>query len=67
MCKVVDIKPGDDGLVRTVTVATRPRKKTNPADTCRGALHYLDVIVKRLVLIVPAKEEISEPSDSMVG
>ena len=67
LCKVVNIKPAEDGLVGTVTVATRPRKKTEPADTCRGALHYLDVGVKRLVLIVPAQEEISEPTDSMVG
>ena len=66
LCKVVEIKPSEDGLVRAVTVATRPRKKTEPADTCRGPLHYLDVRVKRLVLIVPVQEEISEPTDSMV-
>ena len=32
LCKVTKIKPGEDGLVRTVTVATRSRKKTEPAD-----------------------------------
>ena len=62
LCKVIKIKPGEDGLVRTVTVATRSRKKTEPADTCRGPMHYLNVGVKRLVLIMP-KEEISEPTD----
>ena len=56
LCKVVDIKPGEEGRVRTVRVATRPRKKTEPADTCRGQLHYLDVGVKRLVLISPKEE-----------
>ena len=43
LCKVVEIKPGEDGFVRTARVATRPRKKNEPADTCRGQLHYLDV------------------------
>ena len=62
LCKVINIKPGEDGLVRTVTVATRSRKKAEPADTCRGPMHYLDVGVKRLVLIMP-KEEISDPTD----
>ena len=57
LCKVFVIKPSEDGLVRTATVATRPRKKTEPADTCRGKLHYLNVGVKRLVLIVPTQEE----------
>ena len=64
---MVEIKPDEDGLVRTVTVAPRPRKRTEPADTCRGLYHYLDVGVTRLVLIVLAPEEISEPTDPMVG
>ena len=62
LCKVIKIKPGEDGLVRTATVATRSRKKTEPADTCRGPMHYLDVGVKRLVLIV-SKEVVGEPTD----
>ena len=63
---MTEIKPGEAGLVRTVTVATGPRKKTEPTDTL-GALHSLDIGVKRLVSIVPAQEEISEPTDSIVG
>ena len=60
MQTIVEIKPGEDGLVRTVRVAIRPRKKNEPADICRGQLHYLDVGIKRLVLIVPTKDEKSE-------
>ena len=62
LCKVTKIKPRDDGLVRTVTVATRSRKKTEPTDVCRGPMYYLDIGVKRLILIMP-KEEISDPTD----
>ena len=51
------MKPGDDGLMRTVRIGTRPKKKNEPANTCKGKLNYLDVGVKRLVLIVPAKDK----------
>ena len=62
LCKVTNIKPGEDGLVRTVTVATRSRKKTEPADVCRGLMYHLNVGIKRLILIMP-REEISDPTD----
>ena len=57
LCKVVEIKPCEDDLATTARVAIRPRKKNEPADTCRGQLHYVNVGIKRLVLIVPTKEE----------
>ena len=55
LCRIVEVIPGDDGLVRTVKIAIRPRKKAEPRDRCKGGLNYFDVGVKRLVLIVPAK------------
>ena len=62
LCKVTKIEPGDDGLVRTVTVSTRSRKKNEPTDVCRSLMYHLDVGIKRLIIIMP-REEISESTD----
>ena len=50
----MEVKPGEDGLVRTVKVALRCRKKNEASDRCRSVVDAFDVGVKRLVLIEAA-------------
>ena len=51
LCRVIEVKPGEDGLVRTVKVAVQCRKKNEGRGQCRSIVGKFDVGVKRLVLI----------------
>ena len=56
LCKVLEVKPDQEGLVRTVVVGFRPRDRRDQTLPYVGKeLQKLEVGVKRLVLIQPSE------------
>ena len=55
LCRVIEVKPGKDGLVQTVKVAVQCRKKNEGRGQCRSIVDKFDVGVKRLVLIADSE------------
>ena len=58
LCKVSEVKPDIHGVVRTVVVSMRDRRKAvrEARDICRAGLMELEVAVQRIVVILPREE-----------
>lgn len=69
LCRVVEVKVSEDGLVRTARVQVRSRHKSDPTLPYKPRVpQFLEIGVQRLVLIVkntdcPPEEEISDGKD----
>ena len=78
LCRVAQLKPDLHGVVRTVVVELRDRKRgvRERREDCRAGLVEMEVAVQRLVVILPAGEtwkgglesdEVAEPQRASVN
>ena len=73
LCRIKEVKVSEDGLVRTVTVGYRAKRKGKLLPYVSVPLTTMDVAIQRLVLLVPSEkvtgeaEEVKEDEAWMEG
>ena len=65
LCRVKEVKVSEDGLVRTVTIVYRAKKKGKLLPYVSVPLTTMDVAIQRLVLLVPSEKVTGETVEVM--
>ena len=63
LCRVKEVKVSEDGLVRTVTIVYRAKRKGKVLPYVSVPLTTMDVAIQRLVLLVPSEKVAAEEEE----
>ena len=63
LCRIKEVKVSEDGLVRTVTIGYRAKRKGKLLPYVSVPLTTMDVAIQRLVLLVPSEKVTGEAEE----
>ena len=63
LCRIKEVKVSEDGLVRTVTIGYRAKRKGKMLPYVSAPLTTMDVAIQRLVLLVPSEKVTGEAEE----